>query len=101
VQPRLAEDARGRSEDDLAPEAPHAGDGEDESLPRPGHAHVAEASLLGQRLGDGVSIVGKSPSSAPTMTTVSNSSLSFAKSTSESRGDPPCSYDRPGEWWAR
>jgi hypothetical protein len=27
--------------------------------------------------------------------------LSFAKSTSESRGDPPCSYDRPGEWWAR
>ena len=64
----------GGRNDDLAPEAPHAGDGEHEPLPRPGHPHVAEAPLLGERLGDGVPVVGEEPSSAPTMTTVSNSS---------------------------
>ena len=51
----------GGRNDDLAPEASHAGHGEHEPLPGPGHPHVAEASLLGERLGHGVSIVGQEP----------------------------------------
>ena len=57
----LAKEARGRPEDDVAPEPPHPGDREDELVAGARHPHVAEAPLLRERLRGRVAVVGHQP----------------------------------------